>query len=75
MSEASRRKQVDIILVHGLFIGAWAWRQVSELLPNECGIHCPELPFTSLEDDASGVRALVSASTEAGRAVLLVGHS
>lgn len=75
MPEARAGQVVDIILVHGLFIGAWAWQRVRERLSHEFTVHAPELPFRSLETDADLVRQLVSASTRSGRRVLLVGHS
>lgn len=68
-------KHVDIILVHGLFIGSWAWDRVRAELPGDFTVIAPELPFESLASDAAIVRGLVSASIGAGHAVLLIGHS
>lgn len=57
---------VDIILVHGLFIGPWAWGQVRDELPDGFTVIMPEVPFGSLASDAALVRGLVSASIAAG---------
>jgi pimeloyl-ACP methyl ester carboxylesterase len=68
-------KAVDIVLVHGLFIGSWAWEPVQELLHDEFAVYAPELPFQTLKGDAAVVRERVSASVADGHSVLLMGHS
>lgn len=75
MTAIRPEKDVDIILVHGLFIGPWAWDRVREHLPDEFTVHTPELPFQSLASDAALVRGQVASSVAAGRAILLIGHS
>jgi pimeloyl-ACP methyl ester carboxylesterase len=66
---------VDIVLVHGLFIGSWAWEPVQKLLHDEFAVYAPELPFQTLKGDAAVVREQVSASVADGHSVLLMGHS
>jgi len=73
--EPTARNDVDIILVHGLFIGPWAWTRVAAALAQRYTVHTPELPFVSLEQDATVVRDLVAALNAEHRTVLLVGHS
>jgi pimeloyl-ACP methyl ester carboxylesterase len=65
----------DIVLVHGLFIGPWAWQPVIDCLEPDFTVYAPELPFVSLQGDAQVVRQQVAACRQAGRSVLLLGHS
>ena len=68
------------ILVHGLGHGGWCWEQTKqELELRGHRVAAPDLPLTSLVDDADCVARLVdqqstSADGEAGK-VVLVGHS
>lgn len=64
---------LTVVLVHGLWHGAWSWDAVRPLLDRE-GIAsvAPELPLRSLEGDAAVVRETLDA---VGGDVLLVGHS
>lgn len=64
---------IDIVLVHGLWHGAWAWDAVRRHL-DDAGLRsvAVELPMSSLRADTDVVRAALDA---ADRPVLLVGHS
>lgn len=75
MSQSQVDGNVEIVLVHGLFIGPWAWIRVKEMLSSQFTVHTPQLPFASLETDAALVRELVSSLNTEGRTVVLVGHS
>ena len=61
------------ILIHGMFHGGWCWQQIAERLGNR-GHHvvAPDLPLTSLADDADAVSALLD-SFDGPK--VLVGHS
>ncbi|GLK46043.1 MULTISPECIES: alpha/beta hydrolase [Novosphingobium] len=75
MSQSQIDGNVEIVLVHGLFIGPWAWTRVREILSSRFTVHAPQLPFASLETDAALVRELVASLNSQGRTILLVGHS
>ncbi|MGV8875150.1 MAG: alpha/beta fold hydrolase [Rhodococcus sp. (in: high G+C Gram-positive bacteria)] len=62
-----------VVLVHGLWHGAWCWQAVTENL-RERGIDVValDLPLTALDDD---VDVALAALDELGRPALLVGHS
>ena len=64
---------VGVVLVHGLWHGAWAWDAVRERL-SSAGVASAavDLPMTSLTDD---VRVTKAALNEFGRPAVLVGHS
>ncbi|MGI8679663.1 MAG: alpha/beta fold hydrolase [Jatrophihabitans sp.] len=63
----------DVLLVHGLWHGAWSWSAVIERLrDNGVRAGAVELPMQSLAGDAAVVRTALDA---ARRPVLLVGHS
>ena len=62
-----------VVLIHGLFHGAWCWeRVISELAARGVAATAVELPYTSYDDDLAAVHAVIAAS--AGP-VVLVGHS
>ena len=61
------------VLVHGAWHGSWEWEQLTPLL--EAAGHrviAVDLPRTTLDDNASTVRAAVESADEP---VILVGHS
>lgn len=62
-----------VVLVHGLWHGAWTWDAVRYRLA-ESGIEsaAPELPLTTLDDDVATVHAALA---DFARPVVLVGHS
>jgi pimeloyl-ACP methyl ester carboxylesterase len=62
-----------IVLVHGLWHGAWSWDRVrSELASRGVDSVAVELPMTSLDDD---VAAVVAVLDETDGPVLLAAHS
>ncbi len=61
------------ICVHGVCHGGWCWEQTRiDLEKLGHSVSTPDLPLTSLEDDASAVRAVLDESAEQ---CVLVGHS
>jgi pimeloyl-ACP methyl ester carboxylesterase len=66
---------VDIVLVHGLFHGAWCWDQVRARLDPGFRVIAPDLPLTSVQDDAAVVQDILRTSARRMRRILLVGHS
>ncbi len=65
----------DVVLVHGKFSGPWCWDPIRPTLETQFQVVTPELPFTSLADDAALVADVVAASRSAGNQVLLLAHS
>jgi pimeloyl-ACP methyl ester carboxylesterase len=62
-----------VVLVHGLWHGAWCWDAVHRrLAAADVPSVAPELPLTSLADD---VAAVCAALDEFARPTVLVGHS
>ncbi len=63
----------EVVLVHGLWHGAWAWQAVRERLDARgVASRAVELPMRTLQGDAETVRSVLDA---ASGEVLLVGHS
>jgi pimeloyl-ACP methyl ester carboxylesterase len=63
---------MQYILVHGLGHGGWCWKRTeSELAARGHRAIAPDLPLTSLSDDADTVAALIDAHPGA----VVVGHS
>lgn len=62
-----------VVLVHGLWHGAWGWDAVRALL-DEAGVHsvAVDLSLRTLEQDTAAVRSALDAF---GRPAVLVGHS
>ncbi len=61
------------VLVHGVAHGGWCWERVqSELEAAGHTVTAPDLPLTSLDDDATHVARLLEASDEP---TVLAGHS
>ena len=65
----------SIVLVHGSFMSEWCWIPVVDRL-ERAGLKCHtvELPFTSMDDDISMVRAAIEHARSAGP-VTAVCHS
>lgn len=63
---------MQYILVHGLSHGGWCWEHTRAVLEaSGHGVIAPDLPLTSLDDDA----ALIASLVETHAPVVLVGHS
>ncbi|WP_194396316.1 alpha/beta fold hydrolase [Microbacterium atlanticum] len=68
--------RIRFVLVHGACHGAWTWETVAPRLEAHGWlVTAPELPFTSMHEDARVVRDAVAAARERGERVILVGHS
>lgn len=67
----------DVVLVHGLWHGGWAWDAVAAGLREQgVVVHAPDLAMRSLAGDVATVRAVLDAALDTATApVLLVGHS
>jgi pimeloyl-ACP methyl ester carboxylesterase len=69
------RDMGTVLLVHGAWHGAWCWEPVVRALEAR-GLRCvaPDLPLTSLRDDADTVARLIRECAP-GDPLLVVGHS
>jgi len=64
---------MHFICVHGVCHGGWCWDKTkSDLEAQGHTVSAPDLPLTSLDNDASAVRDVLDASTKPS---VLVGHS
>lgn len=71
-----QNQQVSIVLVHGACHDSWCWKWVArDLRLRGWQVDTVDLPFTSLQEDAAVVRAVVTAKKKKRIPVLLVGHS
>lgn len=66
-------ENLAVVLVHGLWHGAWCWQAVTDdLRERGLDVVALELPLTALDAD---VEVALTALDELGRPALLVGHS
>lgn len=69
-------EDTHVLLVHGAFHGGWCWdRLIPELAERGVEASAVDLPFTSQADDWRTVEEAVDRLSQAGRRVVVVGHS
>jgi pimeloyl-ACP methyl ester carboxylesterase len=62
-----------VVLIHGAWHGAWAWREVvAELRRERIPVSAVELPFTGFTDDVAAARSAIDA---AGPGAVMCAHS
>ena len=75
-ARSRRAANTTIVLVHGAFAGALAWQEVIALLQREgYNVVAVENPLLSADQDVEITRRAITAETDAGRDVVVVGHS